>query len=265
MLNTTACKNDIVNRALSLLREQGIMDSSIEPSTDTERLVNLWYSTALEDCLLDIVPTFAIKRAKLLKEKEVYADTLEDYKEQKNINNNNNDKKKPTITDEVKDTTDNITDNTTEDDESSNSTDNINKDEENNNIGNNLINDCDKINIKDNLNLLYAYRIPNDCLRILNERENSYFIEGNYIYSAIDDETFNLRYLAYVNELYEREIKFNLCLSYYLAYYICADLCNNDSKLQTFLQLKDVAAAQTRTFYLKQKGVYFNKEYRWKR
>lgn len=267
--NTNSCRDDIVNRALSLLRENGIVDFDIDPTTDTEKLVSLWYNTALNNCIMDVKPPFAIRRQKLLKEKDVYADSLEEYKEEKTQEESN--------------------------DKDNNDKDN-NEEENNKNTipatpltpatpsgdsvpmiplipatpikeTNNRINDCEYIN-NNKFHLLSAFRIPGDCLQIMlndNNHNNYYIMEGNYIYINTNENYFILRYLATTNELYEREVKFNLCLSYYIAYYICVHLTNNDNKLSVMEQLKDKILADTRTFYLKERNIRFNKEYRWKK
>ena len=83
-MDTLNCKNEIINRALSLLREKEIIDSSIEPSSDTEKLVYKWYETAKAECIIEIEPPFAIKRLKLNVNKIVNAETLEEIRDNKN-------------------------------------------------------------------------------------------------------------------------------------------------------------------------------------
>ena len=192
-METLSCKNDIVNRALSLLREKEIVDFVDEPSSDTEKLVYKWFETAKAEAITEIEPTFAIKRTKLNVEKVVNQDTL--------------------------------TETETENDLS-----------------------------------LYAYSIPSDCLKIL--EGNFELIEGNYIYSK-ENNSLIIKYLTNNTELYPREIKFNIALSYLIAYYICADLQNNDAKIQLFLKLKNNKISEARINNLRTIGVEIKKNYKW--
>ena len=202
-METTNCKNEIINRALSLLREKEIIDISIEPNSDTEKLVYKWYETAKSEALLEVEPIFAIKRLKLNIEKKVNAEDLSEVK----------------TPEENSDT---------------------------------IVNNS----------YLYAYRIPSDCLRIFDG--NFELLEGNYIYSY-QDNGLTIKYLTSNTELYTREVKFNIALSYLLAYYICADLQNNDNKIQLFFKLKNNKISEARISNLREIGVEIKKNYRWKK
>ena len=208
-MDTINCKQDIINRTLSLLREQPISDVSIEPSTDTEKLINQWWETARAECLCEIEPPFALSRQKLLREKIVDSETLEEIKEEQEELNNN----------EI---------------------------------------------ITKKQNILYCYRIPSNCLKILDIDKDTLLIEGNYIYSNISNELI-LRYINQNTELYSREVKFNIALSYLLAYYICADLENTDNKIQLFFELKNQKISEARTFYYRETGIKIIRNYQWKK
>ena len=361
-MDTLNCKNEIINRALSLLREKEIIDSSIEPSTDTEKLIYKWYEISKAECIMEIEPTFAIKRIKLNRDKIVNADDLSEFK---TLNNNvmtfeewikdvvqNDIEEIEKIIEQVK-TKITETENkiTAEEEKQESDQEYIEKLKQEikhlnihlfflkekilylcftYNIENNYIDNIDDIEIikdifnnydenieeteEDNKELteeeknkiesirrrqriaffkmlstkeqirkyneykawtdyknkidnnkkavLYSYRIPSDCLKILDK--NFEFMEGNYIYSYIDNGLL-IRYLSNDVELYNREIKFNLALSYILAYYICADLQNNDNKTQLFFQLKNNKISEARTENLRENGVEIIKNYRWKK
>lgn len=384
-METLNCKNEIVNRSLSLLREKEIIDVSIEPSSDTEKLIHKWFETAKAECIMEIEPTFAIKRLKLNVEKVVNAETLEEIKNTKNkeiefkdwmksvvendINELQNEiekleNKRSEIDDELLDELNREEQNTEqikylqkrikhinlniiiikerirfleiEYNISCNS--NFSKDD--NLLDGGLLrsarNDemtgladggeeeipeepkeetptppisipttplipakptellehiirrrkviffkelkrqdqirryeeyeawklyCDK-NRNQQTNYLYGYRIPTDCLKIFDK--NFELLEGNYIYSYLDNGL-TIKYLSNSVELYSREIKFNIALSYLLAYYICADLQNNDDKIQLFFKLKNNKISEARTNNLREIGVSIVKNYRWKK
>lgn len=88
-MDTLNCKNDIINRALSLLREKEIIDISIEPSSDTEKLIYKWFEIAKAEAITEIEPVFAIKRIKLNLEKKVNAEDLTEVKTEETAENNN--------------------------------------------------------------------------------------------------------------------------------------------------------------------------------
>lgn len=100
-MDTLNCKNDIINRALSLLREKEIIDISIEPSSDTEKLIYKWFEIAKAEAITEIEPVFAIKRIKLNLEKKVNAEDLTEVKttttEEDNNNNNSNNNNSNTL------------------------------------------------------------------------------------------------------------------------------------------------------------------------
>ena len=64
---------------------------------------------------------------------------------------------------------------------------------------------------------------------------------------------------------YTVEVKFNIALSYLLAYYICADLQNSDQKIQLFQQLSQQKISEARRFYQQQQGVNIVRNYQWKK
>ncbi len=368
-METLNCKNEIINRALSLLREKEIIDASIEPSSDTEKLIHKWFETAKAECIMEIEPSFAIRRLKLNIEKTVNAETLEEIKNTKNktidfkdwmksvienditelqneinrliaIRNNLDDELIKELTKEEQNELqikylkkrikhinlniivlkerirflaieydlkieinnikiDNIKNNNTE----VNNIEINNSEEEeipsttipstpltpaHNILLEHLLRRkkviffkelkrrdqirryeeyeawkeyCDK-NRNRQINYLYAYRIPSDCLKIFDR--NFELLEGNYIYSYLTNGL-TIKYLSNSVELYSREIKFNIALSYLLAYYICADLQNNDDKLQLFFRLKNNKISEARTANLREVGVEINKSYRWKK
>ena len=211
-MDTNSCKNDICNMALSLLREKAVLNiDDHEPATDTERLLNLWYDSSRKECIIDVKPTFALKREILVEEKDVEL----------------------------------------------------------------------------NYTKYHAYRIPEDCLEILGvisyanaflnivtncniygenciEISEENIIEGDYIYSKMD-KVISLRYLYDCKKLSSKNTKFNICLSYYIAYNICSELQNNQQLLSSFLQLKEKKQSETRTYYLKQVKPYFVKKYEWRK
>jgi hypothetical protein len=193
-METTDCKNDICNMALSLLRENAIMNIDYsEPSGDTERVLNLWYDISRKECIIDVNPTFAIKRETVAKEEDI------------------------------------------------------------------VIN-----NVKYN-----AFRIPSDCLRVLDientdNEESEYILEGEYVYCGSND-TINIRYASDQHFLNSSNTKFNICLSYYIAYNICGQIQNNQQLQQFFLQLKQQKQSETRTYYLNEVKPYFEKKKQWRR
>lgn len=212
MNDTNNCKTDIINRALSLLREKEIVDAVIDPKTSTEKLVNKWWNTAVTECLIEIEPPFANTRQKLLKMKIVDPETLEEVQP-------------------------------TEEDDPSQDPSYIQK---------------------KNFGYLAQYRIPSDCLKMLNINRDNVLVEGEYIYSH-EDNGLLLKYITSNTELYERETKFNIALAYTLAYYICADLQNTDNKIQLFLSLKEQKISEARTYYFRETGVKINRHETWRK
>lgn len=208
-MDTTNCKNDIVNRALSLLRENHIFDFNNDPEEDTDKLVLKWWNTCLCEAIAEINPPFSIKRINLKSDGKVDGQTLEIIDEEETI-------------------------------------------------------DIDKTIINDKSKYLWRYRIPSDCLKILNSDIDKRLIEGNYIYNSKENNLL-LKYQSAQTELYQREIKFNIALSYILAYYLCADLTNNDQKINLFLNLKDLKVSEARTYYLRETGIRIIKDYEWKK
>ena len=366
-METLNCKNEIINRALSLLREKEIIDGSMEPESDTEKLIYKWYETAKAECIIEIEPNFAIKRLKLNREKIVNTDDLSEFTENKSNKNI-----------EFKDWLISVVENdinqyqseinkleTLKEGLTENLGDELIKPEPDEKQIKNLEKRIKKIKInihylKEKIRFLkwsyelstelepaeeeetveeetlvkeetpveeeetvesipiiplkpaynpllksilrrkrvmffkelkrqeqirkyeeykswedyknklrqgsgavyYAYRIPSDCLKIFDK--NFELLEGNYIYSY-QDNGLTIKYLSNNTELYPREIKFNIALSYVLAYYICADLQNNDNKTQLFFKLKNNKISEARTSKLRETGVEIIKNYRWKK
>ena len=387
-MDTLNCKTEIINRSLSLLREEEIVDSNIEPETDTEKLAYKWFETAKAECIVEINAPFCIKRQILTKEDLVNAITLEPLKktewEEENLTfeewmkkkamewikeleirkeklkedikhllmekrlleetiilKNNEirqkeeeyeeaetEEEKERILEEIKQLRKElerlkrdvrkdirlirykrfkiillINDirylkemygiDDKEDEEIEEDIELNNKEENNTNCPfpehwrrrqwirwrnirrrwierERWIQYQEWMLYQQKLNsenkkktALYKYRIPSDCLKILDNNYNKLRIEGNYIYYNSDNLL--LRYLTLNTELYNREIKFNMALSYTLAYYMCADLTNNDQKIQLFFDLKSNKISEARTFYLRQSGVKIIKNYQWKK
>jgi hypothetical protein len=193
-MDSQACKTDICNRTLSLLREQALLNiDDHDPSTDVEKILSKWWDASRMECLIDVKPIFAIRRAILNREKDVELAT-EEY---------------------------------------------------------------------------HAYHVPHDCLEIMEiavgDDWEDYLLEGEYIYSKNGGNSLLLRYLGNEKELKNREIKFNTCLSYYLAFNICSELVNSSQLLNNFLQLRNIKQSETRTYYLKQQNPVFIRRKQWRK
>jgi hypothetical protein len=194
---------DICNQALSLLREQAILniDDSV-PATDTEKILNLWFDTAKKECIIDVQPTFAIKREKILPSGENISET--------------------------------------------------------------------------------KYQLPEDCLKLLdiNGSTDNYYIENNYIYyniiggmtytpsldnPNITGNAIEIRYTYDNGELHAKNIKFNIALAHYIAYYCGQQITNEVEILQSLLALKEQAKTSARNFYFSEVKPVFKRNYEWKK